>query len=107
MKQRTRIERKTLHLHLKYRYFDAIKRGEKQFEYRLASKWQDRLGSARYTHIRLYRGYQKASPETVIDAPYVGYILEVIKHEHFGPDPVWVCAIPITPNQPQEGESND
>lgn len=106
MKQRTRIKRKTLHLHLRFCYFDAIRRGDKTMEYRLASKWRERLDTGSYTDIRLYRGFQKAGPETTIDAPYLGYILSTRTHPHFGPDPVEVCAIPIFYNQPQEGESN-
>ena len=86
---------KVLHLHLKFEYFDAIKNGQKHFEYRLASKWQKKLDANNYTHVRLYRGYQKASSATVIDRIYSGYRHITKTHKHFGKDPVEVCAIDV------------
>ena len=86
---------KILHLHLKYEYFDAIKRGEKIMEFRLSCLWERRLELGEYTHMRLYRGYQKVSENTVIDLPYLGFETQVITHEHFGENPARVCAIPV------------
>jgi hypothetical protein len=84
---------KKLHLHLNFEYFDAINRGEKRLEFRLAEKWKIKLDKGQYVYIRLCRGYQKTSANTVIELPYLGYELQEITHKHFGPNPVEVCAI--------------
>jgi len=89
------FDRKTLHLHLKYEYFDEIKAGTKTKEYRLADKWKKKLDK-RITHLRLYRGYQAASQSTIIDLKFKGYELETITHPHFGSDPVLVCSIDVS-----------
>lgn len=86
---------KILHLHLCYEYFDSIKRGDKDEEYRLSSKWKKKLDGREFTHIRLYRAYQKVSNETVIDLPYKGYKEKLITHKHFDNKEVAVCAIPV------------
>lgn len=86
---------KTLHLHLKFKYFDAIASGEKVLEYRDAEKWKHKLDRNAYTDIRLYRGYEKVSDSTVIDMPYKGYILVTIEHEHFDNEKKLVCAINV------------
>jgi hypothetical protein len=82
-----------LHLHLRFKYFDEVKSGVKRLEYRLSEKWMHKLDQGRYTHIRLYRGYQPVSEDTVLDFEYKGYVLQALKHEHFGPAFVLVCAI--------------
>lgn len=89
------MKTKTLHLHLKYKYFDEIASGNKPEEFRDAKKWQHKLDTGNYTDIRLYRAYQKVSSETVIDLPYKGYKLKTIKHPHFGNVPTMVCAIDV------------
>lgn len=88
----------TLHLHLRFQYFDAIVRGEKVFEYRDAAKWQNKLDSKNYERIRLYRGFEKVSDDTIIDIPYRGYKIETIVHPHFGNVPKLVCSIHVTNN---------
>ena len=87
---------KILHLHLKFEYFDDIAAGNKPEEFRLAKTWKHKLDNNQYTHIRLYRGYEKASPSTVITKPYKGYKLKTIVHPHFGNEPTEVCAIDVT-----------
>lgn len=87
---------KTLHLHLNYAYFDAIKAGVKKEEYRDAKIWEEKLCNNNYTKIRLYRGYQKVGPDTVLDLPYHGFIFKTIKHPHFGDRHTAVCAIDVT-----------
>ena len=87
---------KTLHLHLKYEYFDAIKSRVKKEEYRDAEIWEEKLCSNNYTKIRLYRGYQKVGPDTVLDLPYKGFIFKSITHPRFGDKPIAVCAIDVT-----------
>lgn len=88
--------KRILHLHLRYKYFDAIAAGTKLKEYREAAKWKHKLDSNDYTHIMLYRGYQKKAHDTVMELPYCGYELKTITHPHFGPDPVQVCAIDVS-----------
>jgi len=86
---------KTLHLHLKFEYFDAIMIGEKKYEYRLASKWLNKLKKNKYDFISLYRGYQKVNKKTLLTVPYLGFHIEKIKHVHFGEKYVSVCALKI------------
>lgn len=85
-----------LHLHLKFEYFDDIASGKKKKEYRDAEKWLHRLLYRDYDGIRLYRGYQKVTDDTVIDLPYKGYELEIVTHPHFGNAPTLVCAIDVS-----------
>jgi len=87
--------KKIVHFHLNFEYFDQIKCGEKTQEFRLFDKWDKRLANGEFTHIRLYRGYQKSSDDTVIDLPYLGYEVKKIIHKHFGKNQVKVCAINV------------
>ena len=80
-----------LHLHLCFKYYDAIEHGEKTEEYRLASKWLKRLQGKQFESIVLWRGYTK----TKMVKPYLGYTLKVTTHEHFGNAPIEVCAIAV------------
>lgn len=84
-----------LHLHLKYEYFDDIAQGRKPKEYRDAEKWKKKLDTKNYVGIRLYRGFQKVTPDTIMDRPYRGYELETIVHPHFGNVAKLVCAIDV------------
>ena len=88
----------TLHLHLRFEYFDAVAQGRKPKEYRDAAKWQKRLDAKKYAWIRLYRGFEKVGSDTVLDMPYRGYELETVVHPHFGSMAKLVCAIHVTPN---------
>ena len=88
-------KKKILHLHLTFQYFDEIKAGKKSEEFRNAEYWRPRLDAGNYTHIRLWRAYQKKSPETVIDLPYKGYELKTITHPHFDNVQTLVCAIDV------------
>jgi hypothetical protein len=81
-------------LHLKSVYFQQIKSGEKEFEYRLDRPyWIYRLFERHYDRVIFWDGYKKRSPETVIERTYRGYELQTITHPEFGPDPVRVFAI--------------
>ena len=81
-------------LHLKSVYFQKIKSGEKQFEYRLDKPyWSYRLFERSYDHVIFWDGYKKSSQETMIMQPYCGYEIQTITHPEFGPDPVSVFAI--------------
>lgn len=83
-----------LHLNLKGEYFDQIKAGTKLFEYRLAAKWLKRLEGKTFDRVFFKRGYPKSGDqELIIERPWLGYELQTITHQHFGVEPVDVCAI--------------
>ena len=85
-----------LHLNLKGEYFDQIKAGKKNHEYRLAAKWMKRLEGKSFDGIVLKRGYPKrGDADRVIERPWRGFYLEMITHPHFGATPVKVCAIVV------------
>lgn len=94
---------KTLKLHLKFEYFDAIKAGEKREEFRLVSKWQKVLQpeglpntSAIFEKIELYRGYpKKGDTKSLLVRPWKGWTIKRIRHPHFGPKEVHVYAIVV------------
>ncbi len=90
-----------LHLNLKGEYFDKIKAGEKNWEYRLYNEyWKKRLmkdaSFKSWEKIVIKRGYPKSNDhEKQIMRPWVGAIITTIEHPHFGPDPVKVFAIRV------------
>ena len=89
-------KRRVLHLHLKHEYYDAIQRGEKPEEYRLASTWLPRLQGRTFDEIWLYRGYPKRGTGHILKRRWNGYKPLKLQHPHFGPDPVEVLAIDVT-----------
>jgi hypothetical protein len=84
-------------LPLKAEYFDAIKAGHKVGEYRLATPyWRRRIEGRTYDRVVLTLGYpKKDDAERRLVFPWRGAALTVIRHPHFGPDPVEVFAIPL------------
>ncbi|EED8542987.1 ASCH domain-containing protein [Salmonella enterica] len=78
-------------------YFDAMKSGEKKFEYRLLNDyWRKRLVNREYDRLIITRGYPRSDDsDRRIDVPYQGYKVQSIIHKHFGPDPVNVFAIKV------------
>ena len=85
-----------LHLHVKTEYFEAVKSGEKIFEYRLGNQyWTDRLFMRNYDGIVYYNAY-KSGAENRIEMPYNFWEMQTITHKHFGPDPVGVYAIRLS-----------
>lgn len=89
---------RTLTLHLKGEYFDAIKAGTKSEEYRLFSPyWCRRLEGRHYDRIELTRGYPKSGDSARrLVLPWKGYRMATITHPHFGTDPVEVYAIDVS-----------
>jgi len=87
-----------LHLNLKGEYFDAIKNGSKQFEYRLKnSYWTKKLVNKDYDEVHFKRGYPRNNElDKIIKVPYKGYEVQTITHKHFGEKLVEVFAIYIT-----------
>jgi hypothetical protein len=88
---------KRLYLPLKAEYFDAIKAGTKDEEYRLRNAyWGARLLGRDYDEIVLTRGYPKAGdPERTLVRPWKGCGLRTICHPHFGKRKVEVYVIPV------------
>lgn len=91
----------TLHIPMRAIYFDEIARGEKLEEYRLVTAfWRKRLEGRTYSRIILTRGYPKGGGfegSTRLTLPWRGYQIKTITHPHFGPDPVEVFAIDVSP----------
>ncbi|MNL53370.1 hypothetical protein D3C87_1766110 [compost metagenome] len=89
----------TLTLPLKREYFEAIRDGSKQEEYRLCNEyWTKRLPSpfGVYDRVVLTLGYPKRDDHTRrLVLPWAGYTIKTITHPHFGPDPVFVFAIDV------------
>lgn len=88
---------KRLHLPLKAEYFDAIKRLEKRYEFRLVTPyWTKRLEGKVYDEIVLTKGYpSKKAHERRLRRPWRSWWIETITHPHFGPDPVEVYVLPV------------
>lgn len=86
---------KVLHINLKAKYFNKIKRGTKPFEFRLKNDyWSKRLINKNYDEVHFKLGYPKSSDmDKIIKIPYLGYEVQTIIHEEFGHKPVEVFAI--------------
>lgn len=98
-KQRKPVD---LHLNVKGIYFDAIKAGNKKFEYRLRTEyWKKRLchpcGTARkFDRVFIKKGYPKIDDrDRILVRSWQGTEYRKITHPHFGPDPVEVFAIRV------------
>lgn len=96
------IHKPYLILHVRKEYFDQIKAGKKDLEYRLFNDyWSTRLsgpaGSRGITYdlVLIACGYPKRKdPGRWLAFNYAGYHYPIeIQHEEFGPDPVKVCGI--------------
>ena len=87
----------TLQLAVKGEYFDDMKRGEKNEEYRLVTSfWRKRILARKYDRLIITRGYPKRDDMSRrIDVPYAGYEVKTITHPHFGDMPVKVFAIKV------------
>lgn len=90
-------KKRDLVLHIKGEYFDQIKSGEKQEEYRLDNEyWQKRFSGKIYDRVVIARGYPKVGDaEKWLFFPYRGYTRKEITHKHFGDIPVRVFAIKV------------
>lgn len=86
-----------LHLHLKREFFEDIKAGTKPDEFRLASKWENRIAGKPWEVIHLYLGYPKRGDESrTLRRKWNGFKKVTRTHPHFGTDPVEVLAIDVS-----------
>ena len=98
---------KTLILPLKRKYFDAIKAGTKEFEYRRASKhWVARIDGKSFDKIVLTLGYPKRKDKSRrIVRPWRGYVRRQITHPEFGDESVMVYAIRVNPGRTEKEQT--
>lgn len=91
----------TLTLPLKGEYFDQIKAGTKPEEFRLVTPyWRRRLEGRTFDRIELTLGYPLRDDDARrLVLPWKGYRITTITHPHFGPDPVDVYAIDVSPEE--------
>jgi hypothetical protein len=83
-------------LHVKKKWFDKIKSGEKDYEYRVRSEyWTKRLLGREYDKIAIVLGYPnfEREPEKVIFFPWNGFVERRIIHDEFGDEYIDVYAI--------------
>ena len=87
----------TLHLPLKREYFDQIKAGTKEFEYRLYNKyWRSRIENKTFDKIVLTLGYPKRDDTSRrIERPWRGYEVKDVIHREFGESSLKVFAIRV------------
>lgn len=88
-----------LTLHLKREYFEQITSGKKVEEYRLVTPyWQKRLEGREYERVIICMGYpSRGDTSRRIVCPWRGIERKTIVHPHFGPEPVDVYAVRLTP----------
>lgn len=88
-----------LYLPLRAVYFDQILSGEKTEEFRRVTPyWSKRLEGRTYDGLVLTRGYPPRHDLTRrLELPWRGLTRQTITHPHFGPAPVEVFAIRLTP----------
>ncbi len=88
---------KDIHLNLKGEYFDQIKAGTKEFEYReMTDYWVKRLDGKEFNQIIIKRGYpKKDDKKNIITRPWLGYIKQAMRHKQFGIYLVNVYAIKV------------
>ena len=86
-----------LTLPVKRIYFEQIRDGLKDCEYRLTTDyWYTRLLGQHYDKVVITLGYPKKDDVSRrLEFPYRGYVVRDLLHPHFGPDPVEVFAIPV------------
>jgi len=103
------VAERVLHLSLKREYFDAIKSGEKVFEFRERTEfWRKRLEGKTFDRIELTMGYPAADDtERRISRPWRGMHCEWITHPHFGDKPVEIYAIKVNLSMEEARHEDD
>lgn len=89
--------KKSLILHLKREYWEAIRDGSKLEEYReRVPYWEKRIPGKEFSDVVLLCGFPKAGDESrTLRRKWNGYTEKVITHPHFG-DSVEVFAIDVS-----------
>ena len=91
-------EIKVLTLRIKREYWEEIRDGNKEEEFRLVTKyWATRLIGKKFDEIHLINGYpSKTEAEAkTLKRPWRGFSQGQITHPHFGPCPVEVFKIQV------------
>ena len=85
-------------LPLKREYFEQIKAGTKNVEYRLSTPyWRRRLVGRTFDHVIITLGYPKRGDTSRrIVRKWRGFLETTIQHKHFGLHPVDVFAIDVS-----------
>ncbi len=88
-----------LHLALKAEYFNAIKSGEKCYEFRLYTDyWRKRIENREYDEIVLTLGYPKlGDTKRRIIRGWYGYKIVWVKHPVYGKNTTKMFAIKLFP----------
>lgn len=89
---------RVLRLHIKDKWWQQIKSGEKEDELRLVNDyWRKRLVDREYDEIHLIRGYpsKKDVEKWTIKRKYNGWIQMDVRHEEFGNEKVKVFVIDL------------
>lgn len=85
---------KKLHIIIKRKYFDEILSGKKTKEYRIVKPyWVNKIVGKNYSHIIFQAGYSATAPR--MEAEYLGYKIENLRHEFFGNESVVVFALSL------------
>ncbi len=86
-------------LPVKREYFEQMRDGAKQAEYRLCTEyWRRRLLGRSNDSVIITLGYPKRDDTARrLVFPWRGYTVETITHPHFGADQVTVFAIVVRP----------
>lgn len=84
-------------LHVRSKWFDLIKDGFKKEEYRLVKPyWIKRISQKEFDGIRIFRGYPRTkiwNVDNMMQFPWSGYEIKMIKFPEFGDHLVQVFAI--------------
>jgi len=85
----------TLQLAVNGEYFDAMKSGEKKYEYRVRNDyWRKRIEGRSYANLVITKGYPSREDKSRrLSLQYLGYEEQTITHKHFGNVPTDVYAI--------------
>lgn len=87
---------RTLHLHVKKKWYNQIFNFEKTEDYRLITPyWSKRLVGREYDRIMVYCGYpeKKYITDKILYFKWNSYKVKTIRHEEFGNKTVKVFAI--------------
>ena len=85
-------------LHVKRKYFDMIRDGEKKFEYRIyGDYWKKRLENKEFEMVIIADGYPaKCEKERWLSFPYTGYEINTICHAEWDHELKEVFAIRLS-----------